>query len=98
MILHVIINLIHTINWNSLISFICGVVISALISYFFTKHRENQRLKIELQIKTTDAIINAIARFSACSAKLLSYKFTFLNFIIFNIISQAKFLPNQKKI
>lgn len=72
-----IIDFIIAINWKSAGSVLFGAVISALISYRFTKWRENQRLKIDLQVKTADLLIDTVKTFNTASASMTSPNFAF---------------------
>ncbi|WP_286908020.1 hypothetical protein [Clostridium sp. UBA1652] len=73
-----------SINLQSVYSVLFGAIISAYISYRFTKWRENQRLKIDLQIKTTDMLIDIIKNFNT-SASIMTSK----NFVFFNIYNST---------
>ncbi|QLY79462.1 MULTISPECIES: hypothetical protein [Clostridium] len=79
-----LVNFILSINLQSVYSVLLGAIISAYISYRFTKWRENQRLKIDLQIKTTDMLIDIIKNFNT-SASIMTSK----NFVFFNIYNST---------
>lgn len=51
-------------------SVLFGALISALFSYNFTKWRENQRLKIDLQVKTVEQLLESMKVFGDASASM----------------------------
>jgi hypothetical protein len=95
-----IINFIMSINWSYLAwvgSAIVGATISASISYIFTKKRENQRLRIDLQAKATDQLLESIKVFIDASSGMFipgisffdSFNTTFRNFPLWEAISEG---------
>lgn len=75
--LQTVIDFIIAINWRSAGSVLFGAFISALISYRFTKWRENQRLKIDLQVKTADLLIDTVKTFNTAAARMTSPNLAF---------------------
>lgn len=73
--LQTVVNFILAIKWQSVCSILFGAVISAFISYKFTKWRENQRLRIDIQIKTADLLIDTVNNFRNASASMISSNF-----------------------
>jgi hypothetical protein len=45
-------------NVSSILSFVMGAVLTALIGYFFTKQREKNLLKLKLQVETTEQLLS----------------------------------------
>ncbi|TGE36284.1 hypothetical protein E4K67_20305 [Desulfosporosinus fructosivorans] len=73
-----VIDFFMAVNWASIGSVLFGAIISAFIIHNLTKWRENQRLKIDLQVKTADILIDTVKTFNNMSSNMTSNNFAFL--------------------
>lgn len=58
------------INWNYAISVLLGALITGIISYFLTKNREINQLKIEVQLRVAEQLLEHIRIFKDASSHL----------------------------
>jgi len=67
---------IATINWNYAGSVLFGGLITSIISYFFIKKREINKLRIELEFKAAEQLLEQIKSFNDTSSQMYIKDFT----------------------
>lgn len=74
--LSLLLQFLSSLDWTGVIGFLGGAFVTSVISYKFTGWRESQRLRFDLQVKTTDAMISELQRLQSASAALMTVLFT----------------------